>query len=174
MMKLRTSALIRPTYPSSLPQLSLLRSLTMARETLNDRPRMKLRAASALIRPTYPSSLPLLRSLTMAPEEADTGTAPTCTYSLDTNVLSYLLNGELWRRAPFNLMRVKPALAHLCTKYGMEAAAEHDGELEKSIKSFEWSCLHQNKVQLVVPPTVTLEIARAPQVSSCGMGWLCR
>ena len=100
--------------------------------------------------------------------EAVTGTVPT--YSLETNVVSYLLNGEMWKRAPFNLLRVKPGLAHLCSKYGIEV--DHDSELEKSIKAFEWSFLHKKQVQLVVPPKVTLEIARVPQVSSCSWGGL--
>ena len=33
---------------------------------------------------------------------------PKPTYSLDTSVVSYLLNGELWKRAPYNLFDYKP------------------------------------------------------------------
>ena len=89
------------------------------------------------------------------------------TYSLDTSVVSYFLNGELWKRAPFNLLHFKPGLAYLCSIHGMERAPAYNTELKKSVTAYEWSCLHHNEVQLVASPTVGLEIARAPQVSTC-------
>ena len=41
------------------------------------------------------------------------------------------------RQATYNLLRVKSGLANLCSKYGIEAAADHDIKLEKSIKAFD-------------------------------------
>ena len=90
----------------------------------------------------------------------------TQTYSLDKNIVSYLLSGELWTRAHFNLLRVKPALTLICREHGKDNAPAYDSELEISIAAYEWSLLHANQVKLVMPPTVTLELARAPQVST--------
>lgn len=98
--------------------------------------------------------IPSRRSSTMA------------TYSLDTNIVSYLLNGELWERAPYNLLRSKPALTLIVGEHGMEKAPDHDTELSKSITAYKWSLLHTKNVRLVVPPTVTLELASARQVSN--------
>ena len=97
---------------------------------------------------------------------------PKPTYSLDTSVVSYLLNGELWKRAPYNLLDFKPGLSYLCAVHGIERAPAYNTELKKSVTAYEWSCLHQKEVQLVASPTVGLELARAPQVSTCSQGRL--
>lgn len=84
------------------------------------------------------------------------------TYSLDTSIASYLLNGELWKRTHLSLLQEKLTIY---LKHGKDDAPAHESKLEKSKKAYEWSSLHSHHVHLVMPPTVTLELARAPQVS---------
>ena len=48
---------------------------------------------------------------------------------------------------------------------GAEKASDHDTESEKPITAYKWSLLHTNNVRLVMPPTVTLELASARHIS---------
>jgi hypothetical protein len=87
------------------------------------------------------------------------------TYSLDTAIASYLLNGELWKRKDFNLPWVNR---------GKKNAPANDSELNKALKAYKWSSFHTHHgnpccIRLVVPPTATLELARAPQVSTVAL-----
>ena len=87
-------------------------------------------------------------------------------YCLDTSVVSLLLNGELWRRAPFNLMKARPSLAPIVMNYGMKSVEMHDYEVDRSTKAYQWSLLHSKEVQLLATPTACFELTRAIQVST--------
>ena len=87
-------------------------------------------------------------------------------YCLDTSVISLLLNGELWRRAPYNLMRARPNLAVICQKYGLDKVPEHDTEVSRAISAYKWNTMHSKDVKMLAPPTAIFELSRATQVST--------
>ena len=63
-------------------------------------------------------------------------------------------------------LQPKPALTLVMQEHLKEKAPDHDTELKKSITAYKWSLLHANNAGLVVPPTVTLELASARQESN--------
>ena len=87
-------------------------------------------------------------------------------YSLDTSVVSLILNGELWHRSPYDLIRARSYLARVCQDHSLEQAPDVDPELSRSLKAYRWCCMHSDKVQLCVTPTVDLELSRTTQVRS--------
>ena len=87
-------------------------------------------------------------------------------HCLDTSVISLLLNGALWRRAPYNLMRVRLNLAVICQKYGLEKVPEHDTEVSRAISAHKWNAMHSKDIKILAPPTATFELTQAAQVST--------
>ena len=86
-------------------------------------------------------------------------------YCLDTSVISLMLNGELWKCAPVNLMSARPNLAAVYSKCGLEDVAKHDSELDRSMKAYQWTTLHSQDVRMLAPPTASFELTRSHQVS---------
>ena len=57
-------------------------------------------------------------------------------YSLDTNVVSLILNGELWDRSPYDLIRARSYLTWVCKYHTLEQAPDIDPELLWYIKAW--------------------------------------
>ena len=75
-----------------------------------------------------------------------------------------LLNGELWNRSPYDLVRARLYLERICRDHSLDEAPNFDSELSRSIKAYKWHCMHHDKVKLGIPPTVGLELTRTTQV----------
>ena len=85
-------------------------------------------------------------------------------FIVDTNIASYILDGELWERAPSGLMRGHPEL-HACWKMAqgdlLAMPSRHD-PLHRSIVAYEW--FKDSKPTLVLLLTAQTELSVAPQV----------
>ena len=86
-------------------------------------------------------------------------------YVIDTNILNYILDGELWAREPASLMRARPELVVAYKQAGekFEATDNFYLSLRLSKLAHRW-CVSQ-RPQLFVSPTVHTEMMQAPQVS---------
>ena len=86
-------------------------------------------------------------------------------YVIDTNILNYILDGELWVREPASLMRARPELMVAYKQAGeqFEATDKFYVSLRLSKLAHHW-CLSQ-RPRLFVSPTVHTEMMQAPQVS---------
>lgn len=93
-------------------------------------------------------------------------------YILDTNIATFILDGELWMREPAVLMRARPEL-NVCWKQArgdLATVPSFYEPLRRSVMAFEW--FRESKPVTVLPLTVQTELSIAAQVSGiymCGL-----
>ena len=61
-------------------------------------------------------------------------------YFLDTNVASFILDGELWERSPSTLMGARPELVAVwrLAQKRIEDVPVHNEELSRSVSAYTW------------------------------------
>ena len=84
-------------------------------------------------------------------------------YVIDTNLASFVLDGELWSREPASLMRARPELL-AAYREEPEKVPLFCEPLRRSNVAVEW--LKRDTPRLVLPLTVQTELAAAVQVSA--------
>ena len=90
-------------------------------------------------------------------------------YLLDTNVASYILNGELWQRQPAMLMahRRDVYAAWRLADESLADTIKHHEELHKSVTAYAWvqERMRNGAPSLYLLPKVQDELALTSQVS---------
>ena len=89
------------------------------------------------------------------------------TYALDTNVGSYILNGELWLRSPLDLL-IHLNANNVLEKFGGLERFSQSNTVKRYLASYEWA--KSLKRRLFLPPTVVDELTLSKQV---GVKLLC-
>ena len=87
-------------------------------------------------------------------------------YIMDTNIASFVLDGELWEREPATLMRVRSELipAYHQASENLKQVPTYYEPLRRSIVAFQW--FKASKPTLLLPMTVQTELSMAQQVSA--------
>ena len=87
---------------------------------------------------------------------------------LDTNVVVYALNGELWGRSRSTLIKHRRELKSLLeARVPLEMLPAEDEELKRAIAVHTWirNIAPKDGYTLVITPTVEMELFAADQVS---------
>ena len=87
-------------------------------------------------------------------------------YVVDTNVATFVLDGELWGREPATLMRGRPEVvaAYRLAREVLDDVPAFYEPLKRSIAAFEW--LKRTGPKVVLPLTVQTELSVAGKVSA--------
>ena len=89
-------------------------------------------------------------------------------YYLDTNVASFIMDGELWQRSPSTLMTARQELVATWRLAGeqMENVPAKNDELLRSVCAYTWvqKRIKASAPSLLLPPTVQQELSYSPQV----------
>ena len=87
---------------------------------------------------------------------------------LDTNVVVYALNGELWRRSRSTLIKHRRELKFLLeAQIPLEMLPAEDEELKRAVAVHAWvkNIAPKDGYNLMITPTVEMELFAADQVS---------
>ena len=156
-MSVLTSAL-RQTHPSRM--LYLLASRYFSQSAL---PASKMSVLTSALRQTHPS-----RMLYLLASRYFSQSALPASMVLDTNVVVYALNGELWGRSHSTLIKHRRELkALLEAGVHLEMLPAEDEELRRSVAVHTWIRDFAVKYgyTFMITPTVEMEIFEADQVS---------
>ena len=92
--------------------------------------------------------------------DVDTSGEP-LTYALDTNVSSYIMNGELWQRSPLDLL-IHLNANNLLKEVGSLERLSSTNTIQRFMAVYEWA--KPLKGRLFLPPTVVDELTLSKQV----------
>ena len=86
-------------------------------------------------------------------------------FVLDTNLASFILDGELWARQPASLMRARQEIitAYNLASSNIEMVPSHYEPLKRSIVAFQW--FKESKPKIILPMTVQTELSLSNQAS---------
>ena len=86
-------------------------------------------------------------------------------FVLDTNLATFILDGELWARQPASLVRARQEIimAYHLASSNLEMVPSHYEPLKRSIVAFQW--FKESKPKTILPMTIQMELSLSNQVS---------
>ena len=86
----------------------------------------------------------------------------TVVYALDTNIASYILNGDLWRRSPLDVIKYLTNFSAILDEVGGFAGVGQSADVRRFMACYQWALGLEKK--LFLPPTAVHELMNAQQV----------